>query len=129
MILLVYTYLILNITSNKMVLEVNFFFHLTENIIPESVVASFTHDIFIKGCQFNFSINGLDDVEVGTLYPDEPFRTLDECFNDFALKLKDSNKDVGSNGNATPNHVIESLAISEPRVCLCDEKISLFAGI
>ncbi|KAL3578542.1 hypothetical protein D5086_020046 [Populus alba] len=100
-----------------------------ENIIPESVVASFTHDIFIKGCQFNFSINGLDDVEVGTLYPDEPFRTLDECFDDFALKLKDSKKDMGSNGNATPNHVIESMAISEPRVCLCDEKISLFAGI
>lgn len=85
-----------------------------ENNIPESIVASFTHDIFIKGCQSNFSINGPDDVEVGTLYPDEAFRTLDECFDDFALELKDNNKDLGSNGNATPNHVVESLALSAP---------------
>jgi leucoanthocyanidin reductase len=53
-------------------------------------------------------------VEVGTLYPDEAFRTLDECFDDFALELKDNNKDLGSNGNATPNHVVESLALSAP---------------
>ncbi|GLT75779.1 hypothetical protein SLA2020_474770 [Shorea laevis] len=29
-----------------------------ENCIPQSIVASFTHDIFIKGCQVNFAIDG-----------------------------------------------------------------------
>ncbi|KAG5236965.1 leucoanthocyanidin reductase [Salix suchowensis] len=99
-----------------------------DNIIPDSIVAAFTHDIFIKGCQFNFSISSPEDVDVGTLYPGESFRTLDECFNDFARKLKDNNKDAGSHGNATPNHVVESLAISASCV-VCDKKISLFAGM
>ncbi|KAJ6768626.1 LEUCANTHOCYANIDIN REDUCTASE [Salix koriyanagi] len=85
-----------------------------ENIIPESIVASFTHDIFIKGCQSNFSINGPDDIEVGTLYPDEAFRTVDECFNDFALELKDTAMDLGSKANAAPNHAVESMALSAP---------------
>ncbi|CAL8994883.1 unnamed protein product [Prunus brigantina] len=60
-----------------------------ENRIPESIVASFTHDIFIKGCQVNFPVEGPHDVEIGTLYPGESFRTLDECFNDFLLKLEE----------------------------------------
>ncbi|XP_044489251.1 leucoanthocyanidin reductase-like isoform X2 [Mangifera indica] len=58
-----------------------------ENVIPQSVVASFTHDIFIKGCQVNFSIDGHGDIEVNNLYPDEQFRSLDDCFTDFALQL------------------------------------------
>ncbi|KAL5761475.1 hypothetical protein ACOSP7_017739 [Xanthoceras sorbifolium] len=58
-----------------------------ENRLPQSVVASFTHDIFIKGCQINFTIDGPHDIEVTDLYPDEQFRTLDDCFNDFALKI------------------------------------------
>ncbi|KAK9934820.1 hypothetical protein M0R45_021949 [Rubus argutus] len=58
-----------------------------ENRIPESIVASFTHDIFIKGCQTNFPIEGPNDIDVATLYPEESFRTLDECFNDFLVKL------------------------------------------
>lgn len=56
-----------------------------ENCIPESVVASITHDIFINGCQVNFNIDGVHDVEIGTLYPDEAFRSLEDCFNDFVL--------------------------------------------
>ncbi|OIW04651.1 hypothetical protein TanjilG_07786 [Lupinus angustifolius] len=54
-----------------------------ENRIPESVVASFTHDIFIKGCQVNFNTDGPKDVEISTLYPDEKFRSLEDCFEDF----------------------------------------------
>lgn len=38
----------------------------------------------------NFAVEGPRDVEVGTLYPGDSFRTLDECFNDFLLKLKDN---------------------------------------
>ncbi|GMP83164.1 hypothetical protein CsSME_00037188 [Camellia sinensis var. sinensis] len=58
-----------------------------ENIIPQSIVASFTHDIFIKGCQVNFSIDDPNEVEVSNLYPDETFRTMDECFDDFVMKM------------------------------------------
>ncbi|WCJ24605.1 Leucoanthocyanidin reductase [Euphorbia peplus] len=61
----------------------------SENRIPESIVASFTHDIFIKGCQVNFSFDGSKDVEVTTLYPDEGFQSLDECFDDFARRLNE----------------------------------------
>ncbi|XAR65386.1 Leucoanthocyanidin reductase [Bertholletia excelsa] len=60
-----------------------------ENIIPQSVVASLTHDIFIKGCQVNFSIDGPNEVEVGSLYPYEPFKTVHECFDDFLVKMKE----------------------------------------
>lgn len=63
-----------------------------ENIIPESIVASMTHDIFIQGCQLNFEIESNKDVEVGNLYPDESFRTVDECFNDFVIKMEESFK-------------------------------------
>ncbi|XP_042508116.1 leucoanthocyanidin reductase-like [Macadamia integrifolia] len=55
-----------------------------ENVIPRSVVASFTHDIFIKGCQTNFPIDGQNDLETSSLYPDTPFRSMADCFDDFA---------------------------------------------
>ncbi|WMV28151.1 hypothetical protein MTR67_021536 [Solanum verrucosum] len=58
-----------------------------EKIIPRSVVASLTHEIFIKGCQIGFSIDGKKDLEVCDLYPNESFCTMDECFNDFLLKM------------------------------------------
>ncbi|KAK4715360.1 hypothetical protein R3W88_013698 [Solanum pinnatisectum] len=58
-----------------------------EKIIPRSVVASLTHEIFIKGCQIGFSIDGKKDPEVCDLYPNESFCTMDECFNDFLLKM------------------------------------------
>lgn len=54
-----------------------------ENIIPASIVASLTHDIFINGCQTNFYIDGARDIEISSLYPDIPFRTIDECFDDY----------------------------------------------
>ncbi|RDY04599.1 Leucoanthocyanidin reductase, partial [Mucuna pruriens] len=54
-----------------------------ENCLPKSIVASFTHDIFIKGCQINFSTDGPNDVEIDTLYPDEKFRCLEDCYEDF----------------------------------------------
>jgi leucoanthocyanidin reductase len=82
-----------------------------ENRIPQSIVASFTHDIFIKGCQVNFTIDGPQDIEVGALYPDETFRTLDECFNDFLLKI-DKSKSM-SNGEITATTpVAEPMAIT-----------------
>ncbi|RRT49923.1 hypothetical protein B296_00041774 [Ensete ventricosum] len=54
-----------------------------ENEIPSSVVAALTHDIFILGCQSNYSVDGVKDVEVSCLYPDMAFRTLDDCFSDY----------------------------------------------
>lgn len=64
-----------------------------ENRIPQSVVASFTHDIFIKGCQVNFSVDGPNDIEVTNLYPDEQFRTVDDCFSDYLINLKGKSMD------------------------------------
>ncbi|KAF5764062.1 putative leucoanthocyanidin reductase [Helianthus annuus] len=61
----------------------------SENIIPQSIVAAFTHDIFFRGCQTFFSVSGTKDVEIGDLYPDECFRTMDECFEEFLMKLKE----------------------------------------
>ncbi|CAA7400872.1 unnamed protein product [Spirodela intermedia] len=58
-----------------------------ENRIPESFVASFTHDVFFKGCQQNFSIDGRQDLEVTELYPGVTFRTMEECFEDFAAGI------------------------------------------
>ncbi|XP_062111204.1 leucoanthocyanidin reductase-like [Humulus lupulus] len=81
-----------------------------ENCIPESIVASFTHDIFIKGCQINFSIDGPNDVEVETLYPEETFRTIDECFSDFLLKLED--KKAADEAVSAKTHVLEPIPIA-----------------
>ncbi|XP_009356192.1 leucoanthocyanidin reductase [Pyrus x bretschneideri] len=86
-----------------------------ENRIPESIVASFTHDIFIKGCQVNFAVEGPRDVEVGTLYPGDSFRTLDECFNDFLLKLKDNLELLQEEEDqkvSTESTVVESRAVT-----------------
>ncbi|KAJ8774549.1 hypothetical protein K2173_016995 [Erythroxylum novogranatense] len=80
-----------------------------ENRLPESIVASFTHDIFIKGCQI-FSMSGPDDVEASSLYPDEPFRTLDECYGEFAQQVNE--KPLHSNGNPPPKPVVELLTIT-----------------
>ncbi|XP_030550840.1 leucoanthocyanidin reductase-like [Rhodamnia argentea] len=81
-----------------------------ENRIPQSIVASFTHDIFIKGCQVNFSIDGHNNVDVSSLYPEEPFRTLDECFSEFAAKM---GKKVHPKGEvAAQNPVMEAIAIA-----------------
>ncbi|XP_062209192.1 leucoanthocyanidin reductase-like [Phragmites australis] len=59
-----------------------------DNIIPASIVASLTHDIFINGCQTSFPIDGCRDIEISSLYPDIPFRTIDECFDDYAKGLR-----------------------------------------
>nr|BAV56577.1 putative leucoanthocyanidin reductase [Fagopyrum esculentum] len=58
-----------------------------EMCIPRSIVASFTHDIFIKGCQVDFDIEGHNEVEILDLYPDETYQTVDECFQEFAVKM------------------------------------------
>ncbi|CAN0870477.1 Leucoanthocyanidin reductase [Linum grandiflorum] len=62
-----------------------------ENRIPESIVASFTHDIFIKGCQSNFEIDGVNDLDASALYPDEAFETVDQVFAEFALAVQKKN--------------------------------------
>lgn len=58
-----------------------------EKRIPESIVASFTHDIFIQGCQINFALDKPTDLEATSLYPDTPFRSVDECFDEFVSKV------------------------------------------
>lgn len=108
-------------------------FFTAENRIPESIVASFTHDIFIKGCQTNFEIDGPNELEVADLYPEERFITLDQCFNEFYARLLEAK--VGAEGGEkvtkvetkvaevlitapevaeimTPSHVMEPLPIS-----------------
>lgn len=55
--------------------------------IPESIVASFTHDIFIQGCQINFALDKPTDLEATSLYPDAPFQSVDECFDEFVSKV------------------------------------------
>ncbi|TKY69407.1 Leucoanthocyanidin reductase [Spatholobus suberectus] len=60
-----------------------------ENCIPQSVVASFTHDIFFKGCQVNFSTDGPNDIEINILYPDEKFRCMEDCYEDFVPMIHD----------------------------------------
>ncbi|KAK4762422.1 hypothetical protein SAY86_008190 [Trapa natans] len=82
-----------------------------ENDIPRSIVASFTHDIFIKGCQTNFLIGGPKDVEVGDLYPDEMFRTLDECFEDFVIMMEKP-ADAEAVKAAAPNGTVEHITIA-----------------
>lgn len=103
------TYCRSKITFLGMLMFVN-----AENIIPQSVVASFTHDIFIKGCQINFSIDGPNEIEVGSLYPDEPFQTMDECFNEFAAKIEED-KHVLGNEEKMAHHVVDVLTI--PKLC------------
>ncbi|XP_043715243.1 leucoanthocyanidin reductase-like [Telopea speciosissima] len=68
------------------VTEDNLLAAAAENIIPRSVVAALTHDIFIKGCQINFSIDGIKDLDTSSLYPDIPFRSMADCFDDFAAR-------------------------------------------
>ncbi|PSR96563.1 Leucoanthocyanidin reductase [Actinidia chinensis var. chinensis] len=58
--------------------------------IPESIVSSLTHDIFIKGCQINYTLDRDTDVEVTSLYPEASFQTIDECFDEFITKVVDS---------------------------------------
>ncbi|KAI4357866.1 hypothetical protein L6164_001788 [Bauhinia variegata] len=84
-----------------------------ENRIPESIVASFTHDIFIKGCQINFSVDGAGDVEVTALYPGETFRSLEDCFEDFLVMIKDKVDDKGTKGLPNnPKSVVETVPIT-----------------
>ncbi|PON62091.1 Hopanoid-associated sugar epimerase [Parasponia andersonii] len=60
--------------------------------IPASIVASFTHDIFIKGCQITYSLDKPSDVDVCSLYPEAPFQSIDRCFDDFIQKILDAAK-------------------------------------
>lgn len=85
--------------------------------IPESIVAAFTHDIFIKGCQINFAIEEPEEVDVLSLYPEDRFQTIDECFTDFVSKLVDNPKlfkqaSNNSNGIIMPAPTQESMAIA-----------------
>ncbi|GLJ50639.1 hypothetical protein SUGI_1078810 [Cryptomeria japonica] len=61
------------------------------NVIPASIVAAITHDIFIKGCQFNFSIEGEEDEEACQLYPDIKYTKLEDYFSSFSSNLQPEN--------------------------------------
>ncbi|CAN1241725.1 Leucoanthocyanidin reductase [Linum perenne] len=65
--------------------------------IPQSIVAALTHDIFIKGCQVNYKLNKPSDVEVCSLYPEVPFRTVDDCFKDLLTRVIDDNDEDTKN--------------------------------
>ncbi|KAB2001318.1 hypothetical protein ERO13_D12G265700v2 [Gossypium hirsutum] len=86
--------------------------------IPQSVVAAITHDIFINGCQINFSLDKTTDVEVCSLYPNTSFRTIAECFDDFAKKISDNEKAVSKPVTASNTDIFvptakpEALAIT-----------------
>ncbi|KAJ0974899.1 hypothetical protein J5N97_016864 [Dioscorea zingiberensis] len=73
-----------------------------EKKIPQSIVAALTHDIFIKGCQTNFSIDGEKDVEACNLYPDIKFQTLDYIFDQYALHLNSSKPLIMINNKPQP---------------------------
>lgn len=89
---------------------------LPEMRIPQSIVAALTHDIFIIGCQVNYSLDKPTDVEVSSLYPDTSFRTIDECFKDFARLVSDTpkvvNKPKSNDAIIVPNSKPEALAIT-----------------
>ena len=89
---------------------------LPEMHIPQSIVAALTHDIFIIGCQVNYSLDKPTDVEVVSLYPDTPFRTIDEYFKDFARLIGDTpkvaNKPKSNDAIIVPNSKPEALAIT-----------------
>lgn len=83
-----------------------------ENCIPESVVASITHDIFINGCQVNFKIDGIHDVEINTLYPGEAFRSLEDCFGDFVHMVVDKIHKGEENGVTNTKSLLEAVPIT-----------------
>ncbi|KAK8521362.1 hypothetical protein V6N13_077470 [Hibiscus sabdariffa] len=89
--------------------------------IPQSVVAAITHDIFINGCQINFSLDKPTDVEVCSLYPDTRFRTITECFDDFAKKISDKAKAVSMPVTASNNDMFVPAAKPEtlPVAAIC----------
>ena len=78
--------------------------------VPESIVASFTHDIFIQGCQINFALDKPTDLEATSLYPDTPFRSVDACFDEFVSKVIE---DHVKNSKPTSG---EGLKIAKPTV-------------
>jgi leucoanthocyanidin reductase len=85
-------------------------YQFAEDIIPASIVASLTHDIFINGCQTNYGIDGLRDVEISSLYPDMPFRTIDECFDDYVRALDLEEEEATENKKSNPP-MVEILAV------------------
>ena len=59
-------------------------------------MASLTHDIFIKGCQYNFEIDGPNDVEVSKLYPEISYTSVEDFFDEYlplSLELEEQEKD------------------------------------
>jgi leucoanthocyanidin reductase len=84
--------------------------------IPESIVAALTHDIFIKGCQINYAMDKPNDVDVCSLYPDTPFRTIDDCFNDLIKNSVGAPKvveePISNDAIIAPNSKPEALVIT-----------------
>ncbi|TVU47661.1 hypothetical protein EJB05_07267, partial [Eragrostis curvula] len=82
-----------------------------ENIIPESIVASLTHDIFINGCQTNFHMDVCRDIEISSLYPDVPFRTVEECFDGYAKSLRLELEEAEENNKKSKAPLVERLEV------------------
>lgn len=82
--------------------------------IPESIVASLTHDIFIRGCQINYKLDDSRDVEVCSLYPETPFRTVDDCFEDFVTKIFGVNVDKPNTKPSSSSNNNNNILSSSP---------------
>jgi len=83
-----------------------------ENILPDSIVAALTHDIFINGCQVNYKIDGVHDVEISSLYPGESFRSMEDCFEEFVVMAAEEvrKEENGVAGGAKP--IVEPVIIT-----------------
>lgn len=94
----------------KLPTQIIYYLFDTENNIPESIVASLTHDIFIKGCQYNFEIDKPHDVEVCQLYPEIPYTSIQDFFDGYLpLPLSVSKLEE----NILPFHVTSQLEEKE----------------
>lgn len=84
------------------------------------MVASFTHDIFFKGCQINFTTDGPNDLEVNSLYPEQSFITMDECFDDFVMEIKKNMNphqiDQMAATTTTTNHQMVDVLSNLPKI-------------
>lgn len=81
------------------------------NNIPESIVASLTHDIFIKGCQYNFEIEGPQDVELSQLYPEISYTSVEDFFDEY-LPLPVTSQPEEQENEGTHSFQLEELVAS-----------------
>ena len=60
----------------------------------------------------NFSIDGSEDVEVATLYPEESYRTVEECFGEYIVKIDNKQQPTADAGITNTSPVVELLPVT-----------------